>query len=223
MKNYLLKLKFITSVKKNALCAVLFFCFITGSLKAQHDYKSFAVSPSFGFGIGGFNPAGVNEYINNDLSGFITTNAELYLYEEIHFSLNFKFKWFDISPIAEYAIGPKVVVGADRSYFFNRLSPGVLANFFIPMGSSGKNALFIGGGAQYHMMSFEDFKGNTPGYRIQLGFDLQFGRVNMQPILAFNLANAKNILPSDFNNRDLNYTGGQIGINISFHKPVGHR
>ena len=218
-----MKLKFFTHVKKTALCFILLFCFISGSLMAQSDLKHFAISPGFGIGIGGCYPAGVNEYINNDLSGFITANAALYLYEEVHFFLNIKFKWLEITPIAEYAIGPKVVVGADRSYFFNRLSPGVLANLFIPMGSSGKNALFIGAGVQYHMMSFEGFKGNTPGYRVQLGFDLQFGNVNMQPTLAFILANAKNVFPFDFDNRDLNYTGGQLGINISFHKPVGHR
>ena len=62
------------------------------------------------------------------------------------------------------------------------------------------------------------------GYRLQLGFDLQFGSFNMQPVLAYNIANA----PAEYegtpvSNFDLNYTGGQIGINMSFHKPVSHR
>jgi hypothetical protein len=144
------------------------------------------------------------------------------MYEEVKAFLNFKTRWFDVVPMVEYAIGPKVVVGADASYFFNRLSPGVTADFFIPMGMSGKYALFLGGGAQYHMMTFEGYKGEAIGYRFQFGFDLQFGSFNLQPTLYYNLANAKNALPLEYENRDLDYTGGGLSINMSFHKPVSH-
>jgi hypothetical protein len=222
MKNDLINFKFYAAVQKLIICLTLSLYFISGPLQAQDDTKSFAFSPGFGIGIGIFNPKGVNEYIKDDLTDFITINAQIYMYEEVHFFLNFKFKWFDVTGLAEYALGPKIVIGGNGNYFFNRLSPGALANLFIPIGLSGKNALFIGGGAQYHIMSFEDYKANTIGYRVQLGFDLQFGHANIQPTLAFNIANAKNVLSSSQENRDLNYTGGQIGVNISFHKPVTH-
>jgi hypothetical protein len=206
----------------------MLFCFVAQPVKAQ-DMKKFAFGPGIGIGVGFFNPDGVNEYISNDLSQYeiVFGNTNLYLYEEVKAFLNIKTKWFDVVPLVEYTFGPKIVVGADETYLFNRLSPGVTADFFIPMGMSGKHAFFLGGGAQYHMMTFEGYTANTIGYRAQIGFDLQFGSFNLQPTLYFNLANAKNGLPAEidgyvFENRDLDYTGGGFSINMSFHKPVAH-
>jgi hypothetical protein len=218
MKTSLTKFKFLSIA---GLLSLMLFYIVVQPVKAQ-DMRKFAIGPGIGIGLGFFNPVGVNEYIAADLSEYVTTNADLYMYEEVKAFLNIKTKWFDVVPLVEYAFGPKIVVGADESYFFNRLSPGVTADFFIPMGMSGKYALFLGGGAQYHMMTFEEFKGEGIGYRFQLGFDLQFGSFNLQPTIIFNLANIKNVFPSDFDNRDLDYTGGGISINMSFHKPVGH-
>ena len=200
---------------------ILAFVILTASSVSGQDRK-FAFGPGLGIGIGVFNPKGVNEYISNDLSNYITVNEDLYMYESVSFVLNFKFKWFDIVPLVEYAIGPKVILGADESYFFNRFSPGTLADVFIPVGRSGKNALFIGGGAQYHIMTFEGFEASTLGYRAQIGFDLQFGSTNLQPYLAFNIAKASDVIFSNTSERDLDYTGGQIGLHITFHKTVYH-
>ena len=225
MKNNLLNLKNFISFKRIALGSLLAICFIAEPLKAQDD-RIFAFSPGFGIGLGIFYPKDVNSYIEQDLSDYITTNAELYMYEEINAFLDFKFKWFEIITLAEYAIGPKIVIGGPQNYFFNRFSPGVLANVFVPLKSSERNALFIGGGVQYHKMSFEGYKGTTLGYRFQLGIDIQFPSINLQPTLAFIIANAKNSFSYEnyyTNIWDMNYTGGQIGIKISFHKPVPHR
>jgi hypothetical protein len=226
MKTSSIKSRFFSISGRLILWSVMLFCLVAQPVKAQ-DMKKFAFGPGIGIGVGFFNPDGVNEYINYTLSEYITTNANLYMYEEVKAFLNFKTRWFDVVPMVEYAIGPKIVVGADETFFFNRLSPGVTADFFIPMGMSGKYALFLGGGAQYHMMSFKGYTGETIGYRFQFGFDLQFGSFNLQPTLYFNLANAKNALNDDnvdhtFNNHDLDYTGGGISINMSFHKPVAH-
>jgi hypothetical protein len=221
MKTSSIKSKFSFISGRLILWSVMLFCFVAQPVKAQ-DMKKFAFGPGIGIGIGFFNPDGVNEYIKSDLSEYVTTNANLYMYEEVKAFLNFKTRWFDVVPMVEYAIGPKIVVGADATYFFNRLSPGVTADFFIPMGMSGKYAFFLGGGAQYHMMSFEGYKAETLGYRFQLGFDLQFGSFNLQPTLYYNLANAKDVISENTENRDLNYTGGGFSINMSFHKPVGH-
>ncbi len=223
MKAILRNLRFCATAGKAFALLFLAFCFSTATLRAQDDSRKFAFGPGFGIGIGIFNPAGVNEYITNDLSNYITINTDLYMYESINFFLNFKFKWFDVTPLVEYAIGPKIVIGGKGNYFFNRLSPGALANFFIPIGNSGKNALFIGGGAQLHMMTFEGYEASTIGYRAQFGFDMQFGSTNLQPYLAFNLAKATDVITINYSNRDLDYTGGQLGILISFHKTVSHR
>lgn len=210
-----------TKPAKILFLIVLSVYFSASAVNAQ-DFKKFAVGPGFGIGIGVFNPEGVNAYIRNDLSGYITMNADLYMYESVNLFLNIKTRWVDITPLIEYAIGPKVVIGGNGSYFFNRLSPGVLANFFIPVGMSGKNAVFIGGGAQMHMMTFEGYEGNDLGFRFQLGYDLQFGNFNLQPHLAFNVAKTIGESPTA-GLLDMNYTGGQIGVNMSFHKPVSHR
>jgi hypothetical protein len=195
-------------------------------LKAQGNDKKFATSGGLGIGVGFFAPKGVNDYIKADLSNYITTNESLFMYEEVNAFLNFKFRYFDITGIAEFALGPKFVVGAgnNTSYFFNRFSPGVLANVFLPTGSSGKYALFLGGGIQYHMMTFEGFSGQTLGFRGQLGYDLQVGRVDIQPTLAVNLIpKVRDKIEIDNTTYDMNYTGVQIGVNVSFHKPVLHR
>jgi hypothetical protein len=225
MKTSTIKSKFFSISGRLILWSLMLFCFVVQPAKAQ-DTKKFAFGPGIGIGIGFFNPGGVNEYIKNDL-GENTINGDLYLYEEVKAFLNFKTRWFDVVPMVEYAVGPKWVINGDKSYFFNRLSPGATADFFIPMGISGKYAFFLGGGAQYHMMSFKGYKGEAIGYRFQFGFDLQFGSFNLQPTLYFNLANAKNGLPAEidgyvFENRDLDYTGGGFSINMSFHKPVSH-
>jgi hypothetical protein len=221
MKKVIINRKFFTDMRMFLLCSVLAVCFTSKPLAAQDNPKSFAFSPGFGISIGGFYPNEVNQYISDDLSGYITTNEKLYMYESGNIFLNFKFKWFDVTALTEYAVGAKIIVGADKNYLFNRFSPGVLANFFIPSGKSKRHAFLIGGGIQYHMMSFEGFKGNTIGFRFQAGYDIQFSHINVQPILAFNLANAKE---AKYNHSyiDLNYTGGQIGVNVSFHKPVLH-
>lgn len=197
-------------------------CLSTSTLNAQ-DFKKFSVGPGISINLGVFNPVEVNEYIADALSSYtiVFGNTDLIMYYELSAFLNFKTRWVDISPTLSYAMAPKIIIGAE-SFYFNRVSPGVMANFFIPTGLSGKTAFFIGGGLQYHMMSFDDYEGNDLGFRLQLGYDMQFGSFNMQPILAFNVAKTIGTAPSA-SPLDMNYTGGQIGINMSFHKPVSHR
>jgi len=221
MKLTLLNLKIRTKLEALLILFALTACISTSTLNAQ-DFKKFAIGPGISIGAGIFYPEDVNEYISNDLSDYIAYNTELYMYETVSVFLNIKTRWIDITPLLEYAIGPKIVIGGNGNYYFNRLSPGVLANFFIPTGKSGKYAFFIGGGAQLHMMTFEGYEGNGLGFRFQLGYDLQFGSFNLQPVLAYNIAETTGT--SSFGNHlNMNYTGGQFGINMSFHKPVSHR
>lgn len=205
------------------LLIITILCLSGTSLKAQDDAK-FAVGPGLSINVGYFNPEGPNAYITEALSNYtiLFGVTDLLLYYEVSGFLNFKSKWFDVSPTFVYAISPKIIAGAE-DFYFTRMSPGCLANFFIPVGFKGKNAVFIGGGVQYHMMKFEGFEGNHLGYRAQVGFDLQFGNFNLQPVIAFNIANVPNGIMVNETMYDLNYTGGQIGVNMSFHKPVMHR
>jgi hypothetical protein len=208
---------------------VLIFFFLTVCLSATtlhaQNFKKFAFGPGLSINVGVFNPEEINQYIATALNDYtiVFGNTDLIMYYELSGCLNFKTRWVDVSPTFTYAIAPKIIVGA-QSFYFTRISPGVLANFFIPTGMSGKTALFIGGGIQYHMMKFEEYEGNNIGFKVQLGYDLQFGNFNMQPVLAFNIATAAGQIPQyPSSTLDMNYTGGQIGINMSFHKPVSHR
>ncbi|MBN1416215.1 MAG: hypothetical protein JW973_14025 [Bacteroidales bacterium] len=212
-----------------AIICVIVFLSMAFSLHAQPGgKKTSAFYPGIGIGAGFFNPSDVNKYIENHLPAYIMEQvgfSEMILYEEVQGFLTYRIKFVDITSLVEYAIGPKlfiVIPGDDQYYFFHRLSPGLLANFYIPVGS-GKHAIYIGGGAQYHFMWFEEFKGNTIGFRLQAGFSLQFGRFNIQPHLAFNLAKAVHKDESTDRTFDLNYTGGNLGINVSIHSPVANR
>jgi hypothetical protein len=222
MKTVLMNLKIKTKFTGFLTLLALATCLSTSPLNAQ-DFKKFAVGPGISINLGVFSPDDVNEYISDALSSYtiLFGNTDMIIYYELSAFLNFKTRWVDVQPTLTYAIAPKIIIGAE-SFYFSRVSPGVLANFFIPTGLSGKNALFIGGGFQYHMMDFDNFEGNDLGFRLQLGFDLQFGGFNLQPVLALNIAEAKGTAPSA-SPLNMNYTGGQIGINMSFHKPVSHR
>ncbi|MBN2275248.1 MAG: hypothetical protein JXR41_12235 [Bacteroidales bacterium] len=205
-------------------------------LQAQYTFtKTNGFYPGLGIGIGVFYPEDVNEYIEADLPSNIITsygNTDIYMYEALNASLTYKIKWIDITAILEYALGPKWIIitnGTNHFYNFRRISPGLLVNFYVPTGT-GRHALFLGGGAQYHFMKFEDITRNKIGFRVNLGYCLQFNGISVQPYLAFNLANAKGpetqgtyIGTEQFDRFDLNYTGGQIGVNLSFHKPIAHR
>jgi len=92
---------------------------------------------------------------------------------------------------------------------------------------SGKTAFFIGGGFQYHALKLSGsdmnpYTGNDLGLRFQIGYDMQFGNFNLQPVLAFNVIKDLGTTASG-SFLEMDYTGGQIGVNMSFHKPVSHR
>ncbi len=214
--------------KKEYFLSIIFILFsYVASLNAQSsNTANFAVYPGFGIGLGFFYPKDVNEYIENELptSDYQIGFTDIIMYFEGHVSLTFKIKWIDITSLIEYAIAPKYITVSGSSegdyfYSFGRFSPGILTNFYFPFGS-GKHALYAGGGVQYHFMNFEEYEGSTFGFRLNAGISLQFGKFNLQPFVAFNIANAKDEEVETFN---MNYTGGQIGVNLSFHRPVAYK
>jgi hypothetical protein len=218
LKNFKISLKGV----KALVILILVLSVSATSLRGQ-DLKKFAFGPGLSLNIGVFNPEDVNAYIANALSGYtiLLGNTDMILYYEVSGFFTFKTRWVDIIPTFNYAISPKIVVGAEN-FYFSRISPGVLANFCIPVGMSGKNAFFIGGGIQYHKMKFEEsegstFEANKLGFRAQLGFDLQAGSFNLSPTLAYNIADSQTA------GLDMNYSGFQLGLVMSFHKPVSRR
>jgi hypothetical protein len=190
------------------------------SISQNTEEKKVFVKPGIGIGFGIFSPKEINEYIDNDLSNYITTNANMYLNFFLRGSLGIQFsKMFVLEPVVEFAIAPKIVIGADKSYIFGRVSPGILANLHVPVGKR-RNTFFLGGGALYHYMWFKDYSGSTIGPAFQAGFSMNYGKsLNPEVFAGFNYAKAHgknnsygNIIPD----LELNYTDFHIGIRINF-------
>jgi hypothetical protein len=200
------------------------------NLKSQDSTaKSLTVYPTFGLGIGFFYPEDVNQYIEDEIvAGYGSSyNTNMYMYLEVKGGVTFRLKQVDFSALLEYDIAPKFVMVSDGdnfSYTFSRISPEISANYYIPS-RSGKNAFFIGGGVNYSFMTFKEFSASNPGFKIQLGYSMQMGKFNLQPYGAFRYVKATDSSSSDpvWDNFELSYTGGQIGVLLSFHPPVKYK
>ena len=193
----------------------------------ENDGRTGIVYPAFGIGIGFFYPGDVNDYIEASLpAGYVMEYGfnDLIMNITLQGGVTFRMKQFDISGLFEYALAPKYIMvtnGDDYPFFFHRFSPGIAANYYVPVGT-GRHAFMVGGGINYSFMKFEQFTGSSPGFRIQAGFSLQFGHFNLQPYGAFSYAKATDN-ETDWGDFTLNYTGGQIGVNLSFHPSVNYK
>jgi hypothetical protein len=195
----------------------------------ESSTRSTAVYPTFGFGIGFFYPSDVNDYIQYEIDDLGYTdqyNTSLYMYLEIKGGLTFRMKKMDISGSLEYCIAPKWVVvtggGSNLTYSYTRLSPVITANYYIPL-KSGRHAFFLGGGVHYNIMKFKKFSASSPGFKLQAGFSLQMGKFNLQPYVAFNYVKATDSSDQVWGDFDMDYTGGQIGIMLSFHPRINYK
>jgi hypothetical protein len=190
---------------------------------------SHALYPTFGIGFGFFYPSDVNDYIQEDINshGYIGEyNTDLYMYFELRAGLTYRTKSVDFSGILEYDAAPKWIVVSDGeddlTYLYSRIAPGVMFNYYIPVGK-GKDAFFLGAGVNYSFMKFTDFKASNPGFKLQAGFNLQFGGFNLQPFGAFNYAKATDSSDPLWGNFVLSYISGQIGVNFSFHPAINYK
>lgn len=233
MENTLLKT---ASFRRKLVMPLLIACLIGPGVMVHSQESasgSFAVHPTFGLGFGFFYPKDVNKEIDYiiDEGGYLieTGTKNIFMFYDLHAGLSFRIKRFDFSALFEYDIAPKWIFatgGDDLSFYFSRLAPGFLANFYIPVGS-GKHAFFLGGGVNYSIIKFKEkigseennLEGSTVGFKAQLGFSLQFGKFNLQPFAAFNYAKATT---KDWQ-YSLDYTNGQIGVNFSFHRPINYK
>ena len=172
-----------------------------------------------GFGFGFFYPSDVNDYIKANTKDIIITSGieDLFLNLVGRVSLTYRInKTIDISLIGEYAWAPKYisVSGGDDEYFhFDRVSPGFIAKFHIPIGS-GKHSIFLAPGLLYNFMKFEEFKANAIGARLEAGLSFNFGKFNLQPFICYDYIKATdNSYIPEF---ELNYSGAQIGVDFNF-------
>jgi hypothetical protein len=215
------RIVFITSV------ILLFYaCYI---LPAQETGSgNMKIYPSFGVAAGFFYPNDVNDFIAASLVVAGVTKqygtTDMFMNYEIHGGVTFRMKRMDFSGELAFAFSPKWIFvenGNNMNFYFNRVSPGISANYYIPMKSE-KMDFFLGGGIQYHFMKFEGFKASNPGFCLRAGVSIQFGRFNMQPNVSFLYAKSKDTYLGDFmeGSFEMNYTSGLIGIIMSFHPPI---
>jgi hypothetical protein len=215
-KEYIKHLLYGKTLVKSFLILIAALNFST--LRSQESIVKFY--PSFGISAGFFDPGDVNKFIKNDISSFITSvgTTDIFAYYELHGGLTLRIKWLDINGFGEYATAPKWIVitnGNSRTYFFNRVTFGAGSNFYIPFGKR-NNSFFMGGALHYNILMFKNFRASVPGFKVQSGVSLQFGKFNIQPYGAFNYARETD--KSAIADFDLNYTGGQIGVYLSFHR-----
>jgi hypothetical protein len=186
------------------------------------------IYPSFGFAAGFFHPGDVNDYIAASMALAGVTKqygtTDFFINYEIHGGVTFRLKKVDFSGELAFAFAPKWIIvenGNNMNFYFNRVSPGISANYYIPM-KSDKMEFLVGGGVQYHFMKFEDMKASNPGFCLRAGVSMQFGRFNMQPNVSFLYAKAEKNYVGDYTQQtfEMNYTSGMIGIIMSFHPPI---
>jgi hypothetical protein len=204
--------------------------FHAGSILLAQETTSgnMKIYPSFGIAAGFFYPGDVNDYIaaSLDIAGVTKQygTTDMFMNYEIHGGVTFRLKKMDFSGELAFAIAPKWILvenGNNMNFYFNRVSPGISANYYIPL-KSDKIDFFLGGGVQYHFMKFEDFNASNPGFCLRAGVSMQFGRFNMQPNISFLYAKSKDNFMGAFteNTFEMNYTSGLIGIIMSFHPPI---
>lgn len=188
-------------------------------LHSQESPATLRVYPSFGLAIGFFYPKDVNQYIKDEITSSYSTstNTDLYAYFEVKGGITFRLKHVDFNGMLEYDIAPKlgIVIGGDNiSYYYNKLSPEVSANYYFP-GRSSRHGFFVGGGENYNFMKFKEYSASSPGIKLQFGYNMQFHKLNLQPYVAFKYIRATDT--SHVEDFVLDYTGGQIGVVLSFH------
>jgi len=186
---------------------------ITTSVSAQSIFE-FKFFPEIHFGF--FNPNDVNNYIENDLSGYSIVAGTSDMVLNFNLGLGMGFRFFNLieaQPIFEYSIAPKIISGADHNYTYSKFSGGVMANFLIPMSPTKKNSIIVGAGLFYNSMTFEDFTGSSMNPRFQTGISLNNNKFNPQVILAYDMAKAND---DEFEGFELDYSSVRIGVNLNF-------
>jgi hypothetical protein len=210
-------------MKKRVLAGIICFLIFAFSVSAQDETIRFNKGKfivGIGINIGFFNPDDVNQYIQFWLDEQNLTetmgSTDIFMNLGVHFNMGYRINdYVELYGAIEYSAGMKyikVLGGTSKFFNFSRFSPGFVTNVLIPLSSNAKNSIFFGGGVFYHMMKFEDFESNTPGFRGQFGFSINNFGFNPQIFLAYDFVKGKD----ETANFELDYSGIQLGINLNF-------
>lgn len=193
-------------------------------LQAQSNEKSI-VAGGIGIGVGVFSPAEVNEYIEDQTSHLTifggTTGLIANFFGKASITVR-PHRIIEISGFIEGAWAPKYImvdVGDDYYFSFTRVSPGVSPKIHIPIGT-GRHSIYFAPAVTYNFLKFKDgqssqpeFKGNSLGGKIQIGFNLDFRKIQLQPFIGYDHAKATDTESGGF---ELNYSAAQLGVEFHF-------
>jgi len=186
--------------------------------------KQFFLGLGFSFGL--FAPPDVNSYMEGWQDSLGTTMSQsgftgMFLNLIPRIAVTYKpLKYVEVQAVGEIAWGPKIISSNVESKVFSfvRFSPGIVGSFHLPVGQHGKS-IYAGVGFIYHWMVFEDFSADTPGLRVEAGFELYTSKTMIELFAAFDYAKADAGAPIGYGDNAsmiLNYTGVMLGFNIHF-------
>lgn len=235
MKKIILLLTLLSFFVGNAISQEYYDEIYDNNNNNQIVVKTNHVSFSLGVNFGIFYPTDVNNYIEDVMFGssysgdyyssYDTYNTELYLNMSLSLGLGYRIsEFFELKPMVEFSAAPKVVAMEDdvESYSFNKVSPGVLGIFHIPVGKH-KHSFFLGAGPFYNKLSFKEFKDSSLGWRAIAGFSfMNHKSFNPQVYMGWDQAKGTSSQTyTDYEyfytyNMDLNYSSFKIGTYLNF-------
>ncbi|MBN2341177.1 MAG: hypothetical protein JXX29_02890 [Deltaproteobacteria bacterium] len=127
-------------------------------------------------------------------------------------------EYVNLELFTEFGWAPKIlaVQGGDSEVFnFLRISPGLNVLFHIPFRSY-RNSFFIGGGVEFDMLKFEDFRANALGARGKLGIRM-LSRKTVIDLFAAVLVTKRESDEVSGMSLELNYTSVLLGTSIYFY------
>jgi outer membrane protein W len=205
---------------KSLIPALIIGSILQTSVFAQENSQkkiSFVLSGGLSF----FGPSGVNKYIKEYLdSKSITVQAG---FSDIIMNLNAKLglkylvnENLGLSGVLDFAIAPKyisVANGSSESFSFNRVSPGVICDYYI--GSASGNKYIVGAGIFDNFMTFKDFSASAIGVRLQAGKNIKVGNNIVNLLFVVNLMPSVSATNAG-ESIDLNYTDFGICLGFEF-------
>jgi hypothetical protein len=184
------------------------------------------VYAGIGIVMGIFSPADINEYMENQTSHLIITSGTLSMFTNFGVKPSVTIRphrIIEIEVFGELSWAPKfILVSGDESYYFSftRVSPGITPKIHIPFGT-GRHSLFFAPAVTYNFLTFKDnqenreFKGNSLGGKMLVGFCLDFRKIKLEPFIAYDYAKATDTEPG-FGDFELNFSSFQLGAEIMF-------
>jgi hypothetical protein len=199
--------------------------------QVKHKIFSLGIGFNFGFFVSEditdvnshiYQKTKAEEIENWGSSSVIRSDTLMYLSLVPRFTINIMpIRYLMIQILGEVAWGPKFVIdvmGESHTYNFMRYSPGLILNAYLPLGSTKKHSLFLGGGVLYNFLEFEGYEANSIGGRGQFGYRVDWTSLALEVFVAYDYARGESGEYNPYIGREmtLDYSSFLIGLNFYF-------